>query len=76
MQAPTRAFATRTLPRQGGHGKEAAGHGDHHDHVHNVFEDGPFKKWQAGLVVFGGLSFGVGAIVFAFKFQNKKHGFA
>ena len=64
-----RTFVSKTKPSRGG---------DDHHHEHMTFETSEtekFSKFSSGLVCFGGLVFGVGVIVNAAHFQNKKHGF-
>ena len=68
-QRNVRTFVSKTKPSRGG---------DDHHHEHMTFETSEtekFSKFSSGLVCFGGLVFGVGVIVNAAHFQNKKHGF-
>ena len=62
----SRTFVTRTAPKRGGDG------------VHYVFntKEKRFSAATSIAVIGGGCLFGVGAIVGAMKFQNKKHGFS
>ena len=61
-----RTFVTRTAPKRGGDG-----------HVHYVFntKEKRFSTATSLAVIGGGCLFGVGAIVGAMKFQNKKREF-
>ena len=61
-----RTFVTRTAPKRGGDG-----------HVHYVFntKEKRFSTATSLAVIGGGCFFGVGAIVGAMKFQNKKREF-
>jgi hypothetical protein len=58
-----RTFVTRTAPKRGGDG-----------HVHYVFntKEKHFSVATSLAVIGGGCLFGVGSIVGAMKFQNKK----
>lgn len=63
LGSQTRSFVTRTAPKRGGDG-----------HVHYVFntKEKRFSAATSIAVIGGGCLFGVGAIVGAMKFQNKK----
>ena len=68
-QRNVRTLVSKTKPSRGG---------DDHHHEHMTFETSEtekFSKTSAAAVCFGGLFFGVGVIVNAASFQNKKHGF-
>ncbi len=42
---------------------------------YKMFENLPFSKNKMGLMIFGGMFGGVGLILFACDFQQRKHGF-
>lgn len=63
MTKNSRNFVTRTAPKRGGDG-----------HVHYVFntKEKNFSSATSIALIGGGCLFGVGSIVGAMKFQNKK----
>jgi len=81
----SKSFVSRSTVVRAGNNTHHDGHNSHHDahddHGHDdhaphpMWEPGPFPIGPSFLFTFGSLFVGVGLILFAVNFQQKKHGF-